>query len=57
MDVQKANRWWQKAMAKHELRESHHPTPRKHAAIPTKDKSVMPTDGRKRQRWQMTPNP
>ena len=52
MDVNKANKWWEKAMNKHQLRDSHHPKAPKgnRWAVPTRDASVVPSDGRRREK-------
>ena len=52
MDVAKANKWWQKAMKKETLRTSHHPKAPvgNRWAVPTRDQSVEPMSGRKRER-------
>jgi hypothetical protein len=51
MDVTKANKWWEKAMAKEQLRDSHHPKPPKghRFEVKTRDSSRVPTDGRRRE--------
>ena len=50
MDVQKVNKWWEKAMTKHQLRESHHPVAKRRFEVKTRDASVEPTSGRTRER-------
>ena len=50
-DVNTVNKWWGKSLAKSQRRESHHPKAPKHNrwAVPTRDASVTPTDGRRRE--------
>ena len=52
MDVERANKWWMKAMTKESVRFSHHPTaPKGHRfEVKTADSSRMPTDGRRREK-------
>lgn len=52
MDVDKANKWWQKAHEQSRARFSHHPkAPKGHRfEVKTVDSSYVPTDGRKRER-------
>lgn len=51
MDVAKVNKWWGRAMQKHQLRTSHHPTPNvQRFSVVTRDQSTEPRSGRKRDR-------
>ena len=51
-DIEKVNKWWGKALAKSQQRESHHPKAPKgnRWAVPTRDSSMMPSDGRRREK-------
>lgn len=51
MDVAKANKWWEKAMAKEQLTASHHPKAKGHRfEVKTRDENFTPTDGRRREK-------
>ena len=51
MDIAKANKWWQKAMNKHALKESHHPKAKRRFEVKTRDSSFVPVDGKKMDRY------
>ena len=52
MDVDRANKWWQKAMTQHTKQFVHHPkAPKGHRfEVTTADSSFVPKDGRRRER-------
>lgn len=52
MDVNKANKWWEREMTKQQLRNTHHPkAPKGHRfEVTTQDSSFVPKDGRRREK-------